>query len=86
MCSGLIVASVLSFADDQQGASSPSSPGERANEKATFDHSQGVYNDKANKDIRAKNLVEKKIENNEQNNKKVQDEQDVNKGQVILKF
>lgn len=76
MCFGLFAISALSFADDKQVTDPHASAGERAKEKATFNHNEGIYNDKANKDIRAKKVVEKKKKSNRQNNKKVQDKQD----------
>jgi hypothetical protein len=83
---GLMTISVLSFADDQPVTAPKASAGELVHEKATFNHDQAIYNDKANRNIRAKKLVAKKTKLNEQDNKKVQDQQDVNKGQFIVKF
>jgi len=83
---GLFMNYVLSFADDVQVINPKESTGQLAHDKATFNHDQKIYNDKANKDIRAKQRVEKKVEKNEQFNKNQQDQQDVNKGQVVLKF
>jgi len=83
---GLISVSILSFADDKQVITPKESAGELDHDKATFNMNQAVYNDKTNKDIRVKQSVEKKIENNKQYNEKVQTEQDVNKGQFVVKF
>ena len=76
MCFGLFAISVLSFADDKQVSAPPASALERTKEKATFNHNEGIYNDKANKDIRAKQAVEKKIKSDKPNNKKLQSQQD----------
>jgi hypothetical protein len=76
MCFGLFAFSVLSFADDKQVTGPPASARESAKEKATFNHNEGIYNDKANKNIRAKQVVEKRIKSNKVNNKKDQNKQD----------
>jgi len=86
ICCGLTVGSVLSFADDKQKAPPEASPRVLAQEKATFNHDEEVYNNKKNKDTRAKRRVSRKTKSDEQYLKKVQTEQDVNKGQVIVKF
>jgi len=86
ICWGLISVSVLSFADDKQGANPKESTGELAHDKVTFNKNQAVYDEQANKDFRARRSVQKKIKNNKQYNEKVQSEQDVNKGQIIVKF
>ncbi len=80
MCSGLLAISALSFADDKKVTGPHALAGERADEKATFNHDQNIYNDKTNKDIRTKKSVEKKIKSNKQDNKKVQDQQDAKGG------
>ncbi len=66
MCCSLVPVAVLSFADDKQ--------------VVEFDHSKVVYNDKANKDIRAKKLVIKQSKAKELNKKKAQDEHDQKNG------
>ena len=73
VCSGLLAISALSFADDKQDTAPQATAGELAKEKATFNHNQDTYNDKANKNIRAKKLVDKKLKSKEKNIKKVQD-------------
>ena len=54
--------------------------------QAVFNNDQRVYNDTDNTRIRARALADKKHQLNALANKKVTDEQDKNKGQVILKF
>jgi len=76
MCCGLFVIAALSFADDKQVTAPKATVGERAKEQATFDHSKAIYNDKANKDTRAKKLVDKDLKSKAHDTKKVQDEQD----------
>jgi len=76
MCFGLFVISALSLADDKQVTAPNASTDEHAKETATFNHSAGIYNDKANKDTRTKESAEKKIKSDKRNNKKVQDQQD----------
>jgi len=76
MCCVLLSIPVLSFADDQQEVNSNALATERAGEKVTFNDNKALYNDKANKDSRAKESAEKDIKSNDQNNKKVQKEQD----------
>jgi hypothetical protein len=80
MCSGLLAISALSFADDTPVVAPVASAGELAKEKATFNHSKDIYNDKANKDIRAKQLVDKKLKSKVQDKKNVQDKQDEKNG------
>jgi hypothetical protein len=80
MCWGLLAISALSFADDKQAPPPQATAGELVKEKATFDHSQEIYNDKANKDIRAKKSLDKKLKTKEQDKKKVQDKQDEKNG------
>lgn len=80
MCFGLFVIPALSLADDKQATIPQATAGEMVYEKAAFDHSKDIYNDKANKDIRAKKLVDKKLKSKELNKKKVQDEQEVKNG------
>ena len=82
VCSGLFFISALSFADDKQVTTSQATAGEQAKEKATFNHNQDIYNDKANKNIRAKKLVDKKLKSKVQDKKKVQDEQEKKNGLV----
>ena len=83
---GMITVSALSFAEDQQVSIPKASPAELAQEQVTFNHNQGVYNDKANKVTRAKTSAAKKTKSNEQYLEKTQDQQDINKGQFIVKF
>jgi len=83
---GLLTVYVLSFADDVQKISPKESAGQLVHDKSVFNHDQGIYNDKANKDIRDQQRVAQKTATNEQFNKKLQDQQDINKGQVIVKF
>ena len=86
LCLGFMAVSALSFADDKLLTAPKESAGELAVDKAVFNHDQGVYNDKANKDIRTQVKKAKKTEINKQYNFKVQSQQDVNKGQFIVKF
>jgi hypothetical protein len=85
-CSLLLAGSVLSFTNYVQGPNPNVLIQERINEKMTFDHNQALYNDKANTEIRAKNLVEKKTEKKDQEKKIVEEAQDQTKGQILIKF
>lgn len=80
LCCGLIAVSGLSFADDKQVAGPPETPLQLAHDKVIFDHDQAIYNDTANKNIRANKLAQKKIKSNERANKKVQKLHDANGG------
>ena len=82
VCSGLLAISALSFADDKQETAPQATAGELAKEKATFNHNQDIYNDKANKNIRAEKLGDKKSKSKARDKKKVQDEQEKKNGLV----
>jgi hypothetical protein len=85
-CCILLAVSVLGFTYGQQGPAPNILANQRANEKATFDAHQAIYNDKANKQIRAKSLVDKKKETDQQEKNKVEKTQDKTKGQLLWKF
>jgi hypothetical protein len=79
ICSGSIIISTLSFA---QVAGSQATAGELAAQKATFNQSLSIYNNRANKEIRAKELVDKKAKSKAQDKKRVQNEQEEKNGLV----
>jgi len=77
----------LVFSYDIQPSVGPAiSAQEGAKEKVTFDHHQAIYNDKANSQLRAKEVVAKDVDAEQIEKKKVEDAQDRTKGQVLLKF
>jgi len=82
----LVSIAYFSFAEDKQNADLHVSSVGRAQEKVVFDHKQAVYDDRANKDLRAQNIHAKKTIQNRQYNNKVQAQQDKDKGQFIVKF
>ena len=82
----LLTFSILSIANAQQGLDPNILVNERANEKATFDYHQGIYNDKANKQLRAKAVVAKERKTDRQENKEIEETQDKTKGQILVKF
>lgn len=82
----LLAGSISGFADYIQGPTPSILMQERLNEKMTFDYNQALYNDKANTQIRAKNLIEKKIEKKDLEKKKVEEAQDQTKGQILMRF
>jgi hypothetical protein len=86
ICPVLLAISVLGFTDYQQGPDSNILANERADEKATFDYHQSIYNDKENTAIRAKSLVEAEKKTDQQEKKKVEKIQDQTKGQILVKF
>lgn len=86
VCPVLLAVSVLGFTDYQQAPDPSILAKQRANEKATFDYHQRVYNNKANTQIRAKNLVDNEQKTKQQEKKNVEAGQDKTKGQFLWKF
>ena len=82
----LLTGPVLGFADYIQGPGPNVLMQERINQKMVFDYNQALYNDRENTGIRAKELVEKKLEKKDQDKKKVEEIQDQTKGQILIKF
>jgi hypothetical protein len=81
-CSLLLATSVLGFAQEKKLQHNLSEY-EQASENAKIKKSLNVYNSRANKIIRAKELAEKKAE---EEKKKVDDAQYKSEGQVNVKF
>jgi hypothetical protein len=86
MSTVFLTVSVLGFTNYQQAPDPNILANERANEKATFDYNQGIYNDKTNTENRAKGLVNKEAKADKQEKKSVEEEQDKTKGQILVKF
>ena len=84
--STLLAVSVLGFNNYQQVPEPNILAHERADQKATFDYHQRVYNNKANTQIRAEKLVAKEEKTDKQENLKIEETQDKTKGQILMKF
>ena len=77
LCFGISVITSYSFADDNQVMNPKATRVEMAHEKATFNNDKKVYNDKTNKDFRAKKLADKNQKLDKLDIKKVQKEHDL---------
>lgn len=82
----LLAVSVLGFTNYQQAPDPNILANERADEKAVFDYHQGIYNDKANTAIRAKDSAGNEEMTDKQEKQKVEETQDKTKGQILVKF
>jgi|GEM_PF-1731132 len=85
-CSLWLSGTVPGFTEYVQGQDPNVLTQERMNQKMVFDHNQALYNDNANTQNRAKDLVDKKIEKNNLEKEKVDEIQGQTKGQVLIKF
>jgi len=87
MCSIVLAFSVFGFTNDNQGLFNPPvTVQQRVNEKAVFDHDQILYNDRTNKAFRDDKLIKNEIKDKDQDKKKVEEDQDKTKGQILIKF
>ena len=86
VCSLLLAMPVLSFAQEKGEPNPNASAYEHANENARFKRNEEVFNNKANKKIRAKRLTEKKAEEAAEAKKKAEEAQDKGEGQVKVRF
>ena len=83
LCSLLLSMPVLSFANEEKEPHPSASAYEHANENAKFKRDDVVFNNKANKAIRAKKLAKKEAA---EAKKKVDEVQDKGEGQFKVKF
>lgn len=83
MCSLLLAASTLGFAQNKKQPHPSLSAYEHANENAKFKRDGNVFNNKTHKEIRVKRLAEKEAK---KAIKKVAEAQDKGEGRVKVKF
>lgn len=86
MCFLLLAMAVISFAEEKKGPDPSISAYKYANENAEFKRSRDFFNNKANKEIRAKKLAQKESEEAEENEKAQEEAQDKGEGQVKVRF
>lgn len=86
ICSLMLAMTVLSFAKEKKEPGRNLSANELVNEKAKFKRTRSLFNNKANKEIRAKRLAEKQAAEAEEAKKKVEEAQDKGEGQVKVQF
>lgn len=78
LCAVLLVISVLSFDEVKRESNC-----EQANDNARFNCNKDLFNNEANKEIRAKRLAEKEAA---EEKKKAEEAQDKGEGQFKVKF
>ena len=86
----LLAVSVLGFTFDSDPNMLVPNPNvlvnERVAQKATFDYNEGLYNSKANTEMRAKNLVYKDQAAQKQEKRADKEMQSETTGQVLFRF
>jgi len=85
-CFLLVAMAGFSFSQEQEESRPDMSAYEHANENAKFKRTWSFFNNKANKEMRAKRLAEQEAEEAAKVKKKMEEDEDKGEGQFKMKF